>query len=148
MKAIQPKSWPTTRSTTTKNNKQESTKDEDGGSVPILTPPCTQLQLAQRHHIAFRIIDLATTNGLKGLVSTDLPGFFPFTSSKGNYYIMCMYDYDSNVIWSHLIKLGENDDLIIGINACYKVLQEANITSIIHHLDDEISNTIICVIKK
>ena len=61
---------------------------------------------------------------------------------------MCMYDYDSNVIWSHPIKSRENPDLIIGINACYKVLDEANITPIIHRLDNEISDNIIRVIKK
>ena len=59
-----------------------------------------------------------------------------------------MYDYDSNIIWSHPIKSQENPDLIIGINACYKVLEDANITPIIHHLDNEISNDINRVIKK
>ena len=59
-----------------------------------------------------------------------------------------MYDYDSNVIWSQPIKLRENADLIIGINVCYKVLDKANITSIIHRLDSEISDEIIRVIKK
>ena len=42
----------------------------------------------------------------------------------------------------------KNPDLIIGINACYKVLDEAYITPIIHRLDNEISDDIICVIKK
>ena len=59
-----------------------------------------------------------------------------------------MYDYDISVIWSHPIKSRENPDLIIGINACYKVLDEANITPIIHRLDNEISDDIIRVIKK
>ena len=61
---------------------------------------------------------------------------------------MCMYDYDSNIIWSHPIKSRESPDLIIGINACYKVLEDANITPIIHRLDNEISDDIICMIKK
>ena len=34
------------------------------------------------------------------------------------------------------------------INACYKVLEDANITPIMHCLDNEISDNIICVIKK
>ena len=59
-----------------------------------------------------------------------------------------MYGYDSNIIWSHPIKLHGNLDLIIGINACYKVLDKANITPIIHCLDNKISDKIICVIKK
>ena len=96
----------------------------------------------------FRIIDLSIVNDLKGLVSIDLPGRFPFTSSKGNNYIMSIYDYDLNIIWSHPIKLRKIADLIISINACYKVLDKANITPIIHQLDNAISNKIICVIKK
>ena len=61
---------------------------------------------------------------------------------------MCMYDYDSNAIWSHPIKSRDSSDLIIGINAYYKVLEDANITPIIHRLDNEISDDIIRVIKK
>ena len=61
---------------------------------------------------------------------------------------MCMYDYDSNVIWSHPIKSQESPDLIIGINACYKVLEDANITLIIHCLDNKKFDNIIQVIKK
>ena len=61
---------------------------------------------------------------------------------------MCMYDYDSNVIWSHPIKSHENPDLIIGINTCYEFFNRANVTPIIHYLDNEIFDKIIYVIKK
>ena len=44
-----------------------------------MVPPRTQLERQEEHHIAFGIIDLVTTKDLKGLVSTDLPGRFPFT---------------------------------------------------------------------
>ena len=98
MKAIGSNTRPTTRSTTNYNEK-ESTKDEDDGSVLKLDPPCMQIESGQEYHVAFRIINIsAEINGLKCLVSTDLPGYFSFTSNKGNNYIMCMYDYDSNVI--------------------------------------------------
>ena len=73
-------------------------------NLSLLAPPCTQLERQQGHHFAFVIIDLSKTEDLEDLVSTDLPGYFPFTSSKGNNYIMCMYDYNSNIIWSHPIK--------------------------------------------
>ena len=49
-----------------------------------------------------------------------------------------MYDYDSNVILSCQIKLRNSADLIIGIKTCSKVLAEANITSIVHELDNKI----------
>ena len=102
-----------------------------------------QLERQKGHHVAFGLIHLSTSKKLKGLVSTDLPGRFPFTSSKNNNYIMCMYDYNSNAIWSHPIKSRDSSDLIIGINACYKVLEDANITPIIHRLGNEISDDII-----
>ena len=54
-----------------------------------------------------------------------------------------MYDYDSTVIWSHPIKSKKSPDLFTGINACYQVLNDANITPIIHHLDNEISDGVI-----
>ena len=130
----------TMRSTAKKLNETIS-KDEDDGSIPVSTTPRTQLEVEQGHHVAFEFIDMATeTNGLKGLVSTNLPGRFPFTSSKGNNYIMCMYDYDSNVIWSHPIKSCDSVDLMIDINACYKVLDDANIIPIIHCLDNVTSD--------
>ena len=59
-----------------------------------------------------------------------------------------MYDYDTNVIWSHPIKSRESLDLTIGVNACCKVLDDANITPIIQCLDNEISNNFIRVIEK
>ena len=82
MQAIRSNTRPTTLSTTKENNEKHSTKDEDDGSIPILTPTRTQLERQKGHHVAFGIIDLSTSKDLKGLVSTDLPGRFPFTSSK------------------------------------------------------------------
>lgn len=61
---------------------------------------------------------------------------------------MCLDDYALNVIWSNLTKSRNSANLIIGIEACYKVLDEADITLTIHQLDNEISDTYICVIKK
>ena len=118
MKGTQSNTRSTTRSATKKNKEKDSTKDEDDGSVPKLDPLCTQLELAKGHHVAFGIIDLAKVNTkLKGLVSTDLPGRFPFTSSKGNNCMFYMYDCDSNVIWSVPIKFRNSIDLIIGFMA-------------------------------
>ena len=59
-----------------------------------------------------------------------------------------MYAYDLNIIWFHPIKSQEGPDLITRINACYQVLDDANIKPIIYRLDNEISDDIICVIKK
>jgi hypothetical protein len=39
-----------------------------------------------------------------GHIYTDQTGSFPVVSSKGNKYIMILYDYDSNVILEQPIK--------------------------------------------
>ena len=52
------------------------------------------------------------------------------------------------LIWSVTIKFHNSADLIIGLIACYKILAEANITPIIHQLDNKILNELILVIKK
>ena len=59
-----------------------------------------------------------------------------------------MYDYRSNVIWSHPIQSHNSNDLIIGFEACYKELSDTNITLILHRLDNEVSDDLITVIKK
>ena len=82
MKAIRSNTHPTTRLTVKENDQKDDIKDEDDGFVPILAPPQTQLECQKGHHVAFGLIDLSKTKELKGLVSTDLPGRFPFTSSK------------------------------------------------------------------
>ena len=37
---------------------------------------------------------------------SDLNGPFPHKSSRGNLYVMVLYDYDSNKILDELIKIG------------------------------------------
>jgi hypothetical protein len=39
-----------------------------------------------------------------GQIYTDQTGLFPVVSSKGNKYIMILYDYDSNAIMAQPIK--------------------------------------------
>ena len=113
MKAIQSNTQPTTRSTTKDNNEKENTKDGDDGSISILAPPRTQLERQKGHHIAFRIINLSTTKDLKGVASTDLAGHFPFTSSKGNNYIMCMYDYMTQTLYGCTLSNHERTLILL-----------------------------------
>ena len=62
---------------------------------------------------------------------------------------MCMHGFDSNTIWltlsNHEKVLILSLELMLAIN---KVLEDANITPIIHRLDNEISDNNIQVIKK
>lgn len=102
-----------------------------------LEPPRPHLERAINHQVACGVI---TTSELKGTISTDLSGRFPFTSNLLNNYIFIMYDFDSNTIQGKPIKSKNKSELVRGFEMCYKELKEANITPILHRLDNEISS--------
>jgi hypothetical protein len=56
----------------------------------------------QDHGIKTQYIYAATIDA--GQIYTDQTGRFPVVLSKGNKYIMVLYDYDSNAILAHPIK--------------------------------------------
>ena len=99
----------------------------------------------ESHQVACGII---ATNDLKGTVCTDLPGRFPFTSDMRNNYIFLMYDYDSNSILAKPIQSRNASELVRGFELCFKDLQAANITPVLHRIDNEISDELIDAIKK
>ena len=108
-----------------------------------LEPPRPHLDRAINHQVVCTVI---ATSELKGIISTDLPGRFPFTSDQLNNYIFIMYDFDSNNILGKPIKSREKSELVRGFEMCYKELKEANITPILHRLDNEISADLIAAI--
>ena len=55
-----------------------------------LLPPCSQLEREKGHHIVCYVVNLQQ---LKGIISTNLPGRFPFPSDLLNNYIFVLYDY-------------------------------------------------------
>ena len=66
---------------------------------------------------------------------------------------MYMYDYDTNVIWSHpknwvKILILSSESMLATKSSMKLTSPLANITPIIHRLDNEISDKIICVTKK
>ena len=60
-------------------------------------------------------IQVISFEELKGTIATDQTGCFPITSGRGNAYIMCFYDYDSNVINATAVKSQKKQRLDIGI---------------------------------
>jgi hypothetical protein len=54
------------------------------------------------HGIKTQFVYAATIDA--GQIYTDQTGRFPVVSSKGNKYIMILYDYDSNAILAQHIK--------------------------------------------
>jgi hypothetical protein len=54
------------------------------------------------HGVKTQFVYTATID--EGQIYTDQTGRFPVVSSKGNKYIMILYDYDSNAILAQPIK--------------------------------------------
>lgn len=71
--------------TNSKNNNIDNNNTDDG-SIPNLESLRTQSELEKGTHFVSGSIDM-NNKTLTGILSTDLPGLFPFTSSIGNNYI-------------------------------------------------------------
>ena len=140
-----------TQSTTKNNNneqqnddKKDEEKDDDIDNFE-LEPPHPHLELAKGHQVTCGVVEYKE---LKGLICTDLPGRFPFESSARNNYIFVLYDFDTNNIIAKPIKSRSAAELVRGYNLCYDELKEANITPILHRLDNKIFDDLIRAIKR
>ena len=122
----------------------ETVTDGDDNN-PDLEPPRPHLETAQNHQVACGVVEVHQSE-VKGLVSSDLPGRFPFTSNKGNNYIFVMYDFDTNSIIGKPIKSREAEQLVIGYQQCFDELREGNITPILHRLDNEVNTLLFAAI--
>jgi len=124
-----------------------STKEK----LPVVPPiddwplPPPRSHIDRTHEVGAAVFDM---EDLKGLISTDLPGRFPFTSSRGMNYIFILYDFDSNAILAEPIKSRSPQHLIEGYEACYNLLEKAGIKPIIQRLDNEASKELIKAIEK
>ena len=85
---------------------------------------------------------------MKGIIATDLPGYFPITLGQGNSYVLVMHDFDSNTINAVGIKNRKTASLAQGYNELYEDLQKAGINPILHRLDNETSEELIEEIEK
>jgi hypothetical protein len=74
-----------------------------------------------------------------GQVYTDQTGRFPVVSSKGNKYIMILYDYDSNVILAQPIKDRTAPELLKDFQVMEQELVARGLKPILMKLDNEAS---------
>ena len=136
-----------TRSTTKNKNDEQQNDNKSDKDIDNfkLEPPHSYLELAKGHQVAYGVVKYKE---LKGLICTDLPGRFPFESSARNNYIFVLYNFDTNNILAKPIKSRSASELVQGYDLCYEELKEANITPILHRLDNKISDNLIKVIKR
>ena len=107
-----------------------------------LEPPRTNID--RTHQVGAIVLNF---EDLKGTICTDLPGRFPFHSSRGMNYIFILYDFDSNAILAEPIKSRNASHLVDGYDACYNLLTKAGIKPILHRLDNEVSQDLIASIE-
>jgi hypothetical protein len=88
--------------------------------------------LAERTNDVFSTVYQPT-----GRIYTDQTGRFPVTSSRGNRYIMIMYDYDSNAILSHPMKNRSTNELTQACSNLLDLLLAKGIRPKLHRLDNE-----------
>jgi hypothetical protein len=110
----------------------------------VLPPPRSYID--HTHHVGAHLLNLE--HDLKGMISSDLTGCFPFTSSRGMTYLFVLYDYDSNAILASPIKSRKAEDIVAGYDFCYQQLADVGIRPIIQRLGNEASNDLINAITK
>jgi hypothetical protein len=139
-----------TRSTKDKNKQpiKVAVEDviDDDDEAPELERPRSHIETAKNHQVACGIVEVKQSE-VKGLVSSDLPGRFPFTSNHGNNYTFAMYDFYTNSITGKPIQSQEADQLVFAYQQCYDELREGNVTPILHHLDNEVNDLLFTAIK-
>jgi hypothetical protein len=75
-----------------------------------------------------------------GQIYTDQTGRFPVVSSKGNNYIMIVYDYDSNAILAQPIKDRTSPELLKAFQVMEQELVARGLKPKLMKLDNEASN--------
>jgi hypothetical protein len=74
-----------------------------------------------------------------GQIYTDQTGRFPVVSSKGNKYIMILYDYDSNAILAQPIKDRTTPELLRAFQVMEQELVDGGLKPKLMKLDNEAS---------
>jgi hypothetical protein len=89
------------------------------------------------HGIKTQFIYAATID--EGQIYTDQTGRFPVVSSRGNKYIMILYDYDSNSILAQPIKDRTSPELLEAFQVMEQELVARGLTPTLMKLDSEAS---------
>jgi hypothetical protein len=89
------------------------------------------------HGIKAQLVYAATIDA--GQIYTDQTGRFPVVSSKGNTYIMILYDYDINAILAHPIKDRTAPELLKAFQVIEQELVARGLKPKLMKLDNEAS---------
>ena len=70
---------------------------------------------------------------------SDLTGRFPYPSSRGNQYVLVLYDYDSNAILAKPIRNRQSQEIITAFSALHTTLSSQGRSPKYYILDNECS---------
>lgn len=77
-----------------------------------------------------------------GQIATDLPGRFLVPSSRGNSYLLIVYDYDSNYIHAEPLRSRSGPDILAGYKRSIDLLKSRGLTPRLQRLDNEASQAL------
>ena len=97
------------------------------------------------HKVEFNTI---AASDLKNMIGSDLAGRYPLTSTRGNKYILIMYDHDANYTYATPIKSREAAEIKRGFKEAYMHLVKNGFNAKIVRLDNEISKILIKYIEE
>jgi hypothetical protein len=72
-----------------------------------------------------------------GQIYTNQTGRFPTTSSRGNKYVMFLYDYDSNTILAEPLKSKSEGEMILAYTTLHEYLSDRSLKPRLYKLDNE-----------
>jgi hypothetical protein len=99
-----------------------------------MTTPTSIPEVTVRTHFVYaKVIEIT------GQIYSDQTGRFPVTSSKGNKYIMIVYDYDSRAILAEPIKNRSERELLRAYSRMHQHLTERGLKPQLQKLDNECS---------
>ena len=121
---------------------QQSTKPKPDNETETSMDDCFPpgLPPGLRTHRCYASI--LTLDFAQGQISTDQTGRFPITSSRGNKYLFCLYDYDSNLIDAVPIKNREAASILAAYKLCVAKLVRSGLRPQLQRLDNECSTAL------
>ena len=78
----------------------------------------------------------------------DLTGRFPYTSDRGNQYILIIYDYDSNCILATATKIRQTGELAQAFIDLHSTLNNRSAAPNVYILDNNFSSEMKLAMKK
>jgi hypothetical protein len=97
----------------------------------MTTPPSAPEPPVQTHFVSAKIVDITRQ------IYSDQTGRFPVTSSKGNQYIMIVYDYDSAAILAEPLKIRTEHELVRAYSKLHQHLTDCGLKPQLQKLDNE-----------